>query len=216
MYRTTIEIRRKPSPLYHRFSFALLLAAILVFFPERLVGQDIPGWAAFEQQRQQINQTGMLLLGTWAVGNILTGTYGNFTASGQARYFHQMNAMWNVVNLGIATFGYISARSADPAAMGLAQVVSEYTSFQNILLLNAGLDVAYMATGLYLRERSKTASRADMLKGYGNGMILQGAFLLAFDIALFFIHRSHASIQLFPLIDRLGENATGIGMVVNF
>ena len=185
---------------------------MLVLIPASLVGQDISEWAGFEQHRQQINKTGMLVLGTWAVGNILTGAYGNFTTTGQARYFHQMNAMWNVVNLGIATFGYVNALNADPYSMGLSQVVGEYTTLQNILLLNAGLDVAYMTAGFFLRERSKTASKAEMLKGYGNGLILQGAFLFVFDIALYFIHRNHASFKLFPIIDQLGEGAVGLGV----
>ena len=197
-----------------RHPHMLVLALMLVLVTESVVGQDISEWVGFEQHRQQINKTGMLVLGTWAVGNILTGAYGHFTATGKARYFHQMNAMWNVVNLGIATFGYVNALNADPAAMGLAQVIGEYTSLQNILLLNAGLDVAYMATGFYLRERSKTASRSEMLKGYGNGLILQGAFLFVFDIVLYFIHRNHASLELFPLIDKLGASAGGIGVVI--
>jgi hypothetical protein len=199
-----------------RLPFFLMLAALLVFLPEGVVGQEIPSWTDFEQHRQQINKTGMLVLGTWAVGNILTGAYGNFTTTGQARYFHQMNAMWNVVNLGIATFGYVNAVNADPFSMGLSQVVGEYTTLQNILLLNAGLDVAYMTAGFFLRERSKTASKAEMLKGYGNGLILQGAFLFAFDIALYFIHRNHATIKLYPIIDKLGEDFIGLGVGMQF
>ncbi len=197
-----------------RHPHMLVLALMLVLVSENVVGQDISEWAGFEQHRQQINKTGMLVLGTWAVGNILTGAYGHFTATGKARYFHQMNAMWNFVNLGIATFGYVNALNADPYTMGLSEAVGEYTTMQNILLLNAGLDVAYMTAGFYLRERSKTSSKAEMLKGYGNGLILQGAFLFVFDIALYFIHRNHASLKLFPIIDQLGEGAVGIGAVI--
>lgn len=47
----------------------------------------------FHQSRMNINESAMLVLGGWAVGNILIGTYGNFKAKGEAKYFHQFNAM---------------------------------------------------------------------------------------------------------------------------
>ncbi|MCX7610892.1 MAG: hypothetical protein N2043_04795, partial [Ignavibacterium sp.] len=71
----------------------------------------------FEKSRQDINENAMLVLGSWAVGNILIGTYGNFKSKNEAKYFHQFNAMWNVVNLGIAAFGYYSAVNSDISTM---------------------------------------------------------------------------------------------------
>jgi len=109
----------------------------------------------FQMERKDINETAMLVLGGWAVGNILVGTYGNFKATGEAKYFHQFNAMWNVVNLGIAAFGYFNAVNSDPSSMTNLEIIKDFNSLQNFLLLNAGLDVAYIATGLYLKERSK-------------------------------------------------------------
>jgi len=166
----------------------------------------------FQMERKDINETAMLVLGGWAVGNILVGTYGNFKATGEAKYFHQFNAMWNVVNLGIAAFGYFNAVNSDPSSMTNLEIIKDYNSLQNFLLLNAGLDVAYIATGLYLKERSKNSSSSERLRGYGNSLLLQGGFLLLFDVSLFFIHQNNANINLYPHLESFLAGGAGIGI----
>jgi hypothetical protein len=167
---------------------------------------------SFEISRQVTNKTGMIVLGSWAVGNILLGAYGNYKASGDTKYFHQFNAMWNVVNLGIAAFGYFNAAGSDPNSMTATQILNEYNSLQNFLLLNAGLDVAYMVTGLYLKERAKNSSNAERLRGYGNSLLLQGGFLLAFDVALYLIHQNNASVNFYPHLESLLSGGAGLGI----
>lgn len=166
----------------------------------------------FQMERKDINETAMLVLGGWAVGNILVGTYGNFKATGEAKYFHQFNAMWNVVNLGIAAFGYFNAVNSDPSSMTNLEIIKDFNSLQNFLLLNAGLDVAYIATGLYLKERSKNSSSSERLRGYGNSLLLQGGFLLLFDVSLFFIHQNNANINLYPHLESLLTGGVGLGI----
>lgn len=169
----------------------------------------------FQMERKDINETAMLVLGGWAVGNILVGTYGNFKATGEAKYFHQFNAMWNVVNLGIAAFGYFNAVNSDPSSMTNLEIIKDFNSLQNFLLLNAGLDVAYIATGLYLKERSKNSSSAERLRGYGNSLLLQGGFLLLFDVTLFFIHQNNANINLYPHLESFLAGGVGLGVNLN-
>lgn len=166
----------------------------------------------FHLDRMNINESAMLVLGGWAVGNILVGTYGNFKASGEAKYFHQFNAMWNVVNLGIAAFGYFNAVNSDPASMTNLEILNDYNSLQSFLLLNAGLDAAYIMTGFYLKEKAKNSSSAERLKGYGNSLLLQGGFLLLFDVTLYFIHQNNANINLFPHLESLLAGGFGVGI----
>lgn len=166
----------------------------------------------FQQERNDINQNAMLVLGSWAAANILVGAYGNFKASGEAKYFQQFNAMWNVVNLGIVAFGYFNAVNSDPALMTNVEIIKDFNSLQSFLLLNAGLDVAYIATGFYLKERSKNSSSSERLRGYGNSLLLQGGFLLAFDVALYFIHQSNAALNLYPHLESLLVGGIGIGI----
>ena len=54
------------------------------------------------------------------------------------------------------------------------EIINEYNSLQNLLLLNAGLDVAYIATGFYLKERAKNSSSSERLRGYGNSLLTSG------------------------------------------
>jgi hypothetical protein len=169
----------------------------------------------FQMERKDITETAMLVLGGWAVGNILVGTYGNFKATGEAKYFHQFNAMWNVVNLGIAAFGYFNAVNSDPSSMTNLEIIKDFNSLQNFLLLNAGLDVAYIASGLYLKERSKNSSSAERLRGYGNSLLLQGGFLSLFDVSLFFIHQNNANINLYPHLESFLAGGVGLGVNLN-
>lgn len=192
----------------------ILIIALIFFSDSKINAQSLSNIQSFESDRQQINKTGMIVLGSWAVGNILLGAYGNYKYEGQTKYFHQFNAMWNVVNLGIAAFGYFNAAGSDPNTMTATQILNEYSSLQNFLLLNAGLDVAYMVTGLYLKERAKNSSNPDRLRGYGNSLLLQGGFLLAFDVALYFIHQNNASVNLYPHLESLLSGGAGIGMRV--
>jgi len=192
----------------------LLLLIFLIVPLAQLAAQDIisDSLKSFHQSRMNINENAMLILGGWAAGNILIGTYGNFKASGEAKYFHQFNAAWNIVNLGIAAFGYFNAVNSDPSSMTNLEIIKDFNSLQNLLLLNAGLDVAYIATGFYLKERPKNSSNSERLRGYGNSLLLQGGFLLLFDVSLFFIHQNNADINLYPHLESLLTGGIGIGI----
>jgi hypothetical protein len=190
------------------------ISVFIVFFSQIVNAQSDSLFREFHLERMKINESAMLVLGGWAVGNILVGTYGNFKASGEAKYFHQFNAMWNVVNLGIAAFGYFNAINSDPSSMSNLEILNEYNSLQSFLLLNAGLDVAYIATGFYLKERSKNSSSSERLRGYGNSLLLQGGFLLMFDVALYFIHQNNADLNLYPHLESLLIGGIGIGITL--
>ncbi len=197
--------------------FATITFIALLLFGNNLLAASPDPFQQYEMQRLDINRSAMLVLGSWAIGNMLVGTYGHINTTGQSRQFHQFNFMWNVVNLGIAAFGYHQATNADLMALGHVDVLKEYNTLQNILLLNVGLNVSYMAAGLYLRERSKNSIKhSDRFKGYGNSLLLQGAFLFLFDTSLFFIHRSHANLHLYPQLESLAAGGAGLGMVFRF
>ena len=162
---------------------------------------DAQEFISFNQERLEINRKGMIVLGSWAAGNMIVSAWQYTQTEGQTRYFHQMNVFWNVVNAGIAGFGYY--QSANGATdLSLIESMNEQNSIEKILLFNAGLDVAYIATGLYLKERGKVKSeKFDQFTGYGNSLILQGGFLLVFDIVMHQLHVQHkahwlADIQL--------------------
>jgi len=163
--------------------FTLFLATIAV------QAQDLN---AFNQARLKRDQGLMLSLGTWAVGNITSGSIGWATAQEpELKAFHQMNVMWNTVNLGLAIPGYLRARNTK-AVLTLSQTLSEQQKTERIFLFNSGLDIAYMTAGFLLRSMAlNNQSKADQFNGFGNGLILQGSFLFAFDLTAFAIHHRH-------------------------
>lgn len=159
------------------------------------------------EERIEKNKTAMKLLGGWSVANIATGTYGRLQTGGTTRYFHEMNAAWNSVNLAIAGFGYYGAKRAD-TDLSLTETVRESNNMDKILLLNTGLNVGYMATGAYLWERG-IRKQSDRQTGYGQSLILQGAFLFVFD-TLFYLSRSSERERIRSVLESIQFNGTGI------
>lgn len=171
---------------------------------------------SYNQQRLQITRIGMLTLGGWAAGNMAVSGALLGKSSDHRHYFHQMNVFWNVVNLGLAGFGYYQAATSDPAAFTLSESIKEQFGIEKLLLFNAGLDVAYLASGFYLIERSyRETKRATQLKGYGHSIILQGGFLLVFDTAMYFILHQ-GSDTVFSFLTHLQPASSGIGLMYRF
>lgn len=190
--------------------FFLTLILILFLFSYDSLAQSPSISQAYEND-VKIRKTGMAILGTWALGNMITGAIGRSQATGQTAYFHEMNLIWNVVNLGIAGAGYYFTATGDMPESASA-LLNEQVSFQKTLLFNAGLDLAYIAGGFYLMERSKTTTnKPERLKGYGKSVILQGSFLFIFDIVLHTIHNKQSSqISDFLTHVQLGPNQIGL------
>lgn len=175
------------------------------------------GWAqspelfTFNADRLSINRTGMTILGSWAVGNIVSGSLLSLKATGSQKYFHQMNAGWNLVNLGIAAFGYLSEASVDPGTLDLYDSVQAHFSMEKTLLFNAGLDIGYVAGGFFLMEKAKNVTKnEDRFKGFGRSLVLQGAFLFVFDLGMYLTHHHHGS-TLRELIGHLQLDPNNIG-----
>lgn len=161
-------------------------------------------------------QKSMIVLGSWALGNVVLGSIYTSGSTGSQRYFHQMNMGWNAVNLGIAAFGYYQAFRTDPSSWELAESIRQNYSLEKILLLNSGLDLAYMASGVWMMEKAKNTSKnPERWKGFGQSLILQGAFLLVFDLATFAIH-SADNHNLDNLIGQLHFSGSALQLSLKF
>lgn len=188
--------------------FALLfgLALISEVFAQPNALED------FNEKRLRINRTGMYVLGGWAIANLVSSPIMAARSDGRRKYFYQMNGIWNTVNLGLAGFGLYSALTTDPASFSLSQSLREQGSMEKILLFNAGLDVGYMAAGLYLRQLGENRD-SDRLRGFGDGLLLQGGFLMAFDLAMYFIHQGHG-VRLLDQVDALAFSPSGFRLLI--
>lgn len=202
-------------PLRH-----LLLAAGSFLMGSTASAQRItpsPELQIFSEQRIRHQKTLGLTLGGYALANIAVGAVAATQTTGETKYFHKMNVYWNLVNLGIAGFGLLGARKGNADAETLADAVRKHESMKQILLFNAGLDVAYVVGGAYLRERARPglanshSDKADQLRGYGQSIIVQGGFLLAFDLVNYFIFKKRGDKQEHVL---LSGGPNGLGLVL--
>jgi hypothetical protein len=155
----------------------------------------------------------MLGLGSWAVTNFIVSGIGWATVpDGEARYFHQMNVLWNTVNLGLAIPGYFKAKKEVPPHT-LAETMRLQRKTENIFLLNTGLDVLYVGSGFLLRNMAdKNGIKKDQYNGFGNGMLMQGGFLFLFDLTAYAIHKYHAKhgMPQASMSIRMSSNGTGL------
>jgi hypothetical protein len=104
---------------------------------------------------------GLLL---WSLASLGTATIGLFARPGEFwRSFWFMSGLWGLIDGLIAWFALMYARQTP------AQLLP-------ILRFNAGLDVLYVVVAGVLLSRKKT-----LLRGFGLGVFVQGAFLLLFD-----------------------------------
>ena len=197
----------------NRHYFILFL---LVFLSFDVFGQDL-GLVDFNEQRLHIQKVGMMTLGGWALGNMaVNGALLIKPLSNEQGHFYRMNIFWNVVNLGLAIPGLRSTMITDPSSLSLVETIGEFNQMSNLLMINAGLDVAYIAGGFLMKEMAKTRpNKQDMLKGYGRSLILQGGFLLAFDIILYtFLQTQDPSLN--DLLSVVSFNGSSVALTFKF
>ena len=166
----------------------------------------------FNTQRTKTDQKLMLSLGSWASANIVGSGIGWARSNNEEnKYFHQMNVMWNLVNLGLAIPGYIKAKQ-DNSVTSVYHLLEAQRKTETVFLVNAGIDLAYIGSGLLLRSRALHVEKSSQFMGYGNSMILQGGFLLLFDWIAYSIHRKNAKNQLAPILQKIEPSDQGIGL----
>lgn len=168
----------------------------------------------FSEQRIRHQKTLGLALGGYALANIAVGSIGASQTTGETKYFHRMNVYWNLFNLGIAGAGLLGSRNRSGDGETLGQAIKQHQNMKQVLLFNAGLDVAYIVGGAYLRERAgNKPDKADQLRGYGKSVMLQGGFLFAFDVVNYFIFKNRGDKQQLRLVSA-GPLGVGIALPI--
>ncbi len=197
----------KPTAMKKLFALALSFICCTAYAQDSL--------KYYNQSREQIKTTGMKVLGGWAVGNIVVGGISSYNTTGQTKYFHQMNALWNIINLGVATAGYISSTKNKGKDFTVEQTLSEQRKSEKIFLINGGLDLLYIGGGLYLNNRGNN-NNDDKLKGYGSSIIMQGVFLLLFD-SVMYTSEKHNGKKLAQFLQKNPITFDGqkVGMVIH-
>lgn len=148
---------------------------------------DAAAIAAEHRARRRVQLAGMGVLGGWAIANIAGGIAGTYVDR-ERRYFHQGNAIWNSVNLAIAIAGIAGNARKRPAPRSIAEAHKVQRRTQRTYFINALVDLVYIAAGtatLAVGHR-----RGDTrVRGYGEAVAFQGAWLFAFDVGMMIAHQ---------------------------
>jgi len=171
--------------------------------------------ATYNLQRIRLNTTGTRVLATWGIANMAAGAIG-YAAHPQEdewKYFHAMNAGWGAVNTVIATAGMLRSRSELRNVPGADKAYKRYKNNKRLYLVNSGLDVAYIVTGIAMSrhgQNGKTTNPA-LYTGFGNSITLQGVALLLFDNFMYAAQLRNNS-NWYRIINeiRLSGNSIGI------
>jgi hypothetical protein len=124
---------------------------------ETLFGKLEPGFAGSQISKRLL---------VWALPWMGAGILGLWLSSSDSQKgFWGMSGAWGFVNGAIALIGLLGAETQD------------YAGLRTTLWVNAGLDVLYLASGLYLLSRPE-----ETWRGGGVAILIQGGFLLVFDI----------------------------------
>lgn len=191
---------------------SLLILFVAVFCMSQSARAQSTIWDSLNKRRLTINQQHLYVLGAWAGANIVQGTISASNTTGSTRYLHQMNAYWNTVNLAIAGLGIWALKMQLNQPITPAGLMKEQKTVEKLLLLNTGLDVAYIMTGLYMKEKGLRLNN-NRNTGFGNSLVLQGSFLLVLDLVQYFAHQKNGkAIQDQANKIQWGVGANGLGL----
>jgi hypothetical protein len=177
---------------------------------------QLPLPEAVAMERINITRGYMTALGAWGLVNVVQGSISTTNTVGPEHYFHQMSAYFNAVNVGIAAVGFLGIKKQLLKTNTLASEIQSQQKIQKILLINSALDVGYFATGLLMRN-SGIKNQNAKIQGYGGSIMLQGAFLLVYDLLQFGAHHKNGKRlgQKFG-IWTLGPTPSGMGLAYRF
>lgn len=174
--------------------------------------------AVLNNLRIKTNDNGMVVLGSWGVANIVAGGIGLASARTTTwKSFWGMNMVWGVVNTGIAGMALMGDRKEMQQQLSASGMLHRYEDTKRLYLINAGLDVLYVGTGIFLSEHSHRAglSHPETWRGFGRSITMQGLFLLVFDNTMFFQHQN-ADKRWYKLMSGVCFTGNGIGYNYTF
>ncbi|MBC7694244.1 MAG: hypothetical protein H7141_02230 [Burkholderiales bacterium] len=187
--------------------FSLIL---ILFCFEYATAQNDSVFRKFDNGKNKLNHSGMIVLTSWAGANIVGSSIGYaLTNSYEEKEFYLMNATWGVINLGIALPGLFSKAKPTPT---LYELQKNQTKIEKLFLANALLDLAYISGGFYLKEYGSNQpdqKKQQMYNGFGNSVIIQGAGLMIFDAAMTILNNRNRKKHLDPFLKKASVSFTG-------
>ena len=123
-------------------------------------------------------------VGAWGAANVAAGTALLLVSDPDGRpgrrAFGLQAGAWGAINVAIAAAGLVG-EPGDPST-ALADAVRAENGYADILLLNLGLNVGYMAVGgTLLAVSGRGVANPDAWRGHGSALVVQGLGLLVLD-----------------------------------
>lgn len=169
--------------------------------------------SSYMLDKQKIGKSGMIAYTSWSGANLIGGAIGWGTTEGEWKHFSQMTTVWSVINLGISIPGLLGSFKSYDRDVSTSELIKSQYSSEQTYLINGGLDFFYIGAGAVLRAIApQHPSNRDLLKGFGNAIMVQGGFLLIFDLIQYFRHRHQRISSESVFIDGLSMSSSGIGL----
>jgi MFS family permease len=149
----------------------------------------------FRRAHRRTQLAGMGVLTGWALANIAGGVTGALVEDGDARFIHEMNALWNSVNLTLGIIGLVNNARRPPQVRTRADARRVNRKARRVYLINGAIDVAYMAAGALTAGLGRQYGQRRV-EGWGTAVVIQGAWLFAFDLAMVLAHERVAARTL--------------------
>jgi hypothetical protein len=179
-----------------------LVAALAPAPSPRIVVDDASDEAAavnrFRRAHRRTQLVGMGVLTGWAVANIASGVAGAVLVDDDWRYVHEMNALWNSVNLTLGVVGLVKNGRRGPKADTIAEARGVNRKTRRTYVINGGLDVVYIGGGALAAWLGGHYGQ-KRVEGWGKSVVFQGAWLFAFDLAMVLAHERVAVRTLPPV-----------------
>lgn len=113
------------------------------------------------------------VLGGWSVLSMGTGAFQLSSPNPYVKAMGLQNLIWGAVDGGLALYG---SHRLTTTTWGYKDLQKERENFRRILLINTFLDLGYLVLGVSLAKAAN-----PKWHGHGQGVIIQGGFLLLFD-----------------------------------
>ena len=149
----------------------------------------------FDNRFRIILRKHLTVLAWWSIFNTIGGLFALVVlrdVSHKVSYnFWMMSCIWGIVNFAVtvALFNHTFYRKFRKGSSNRRFMIQNHV--ERIILLNIGIDVAYIFLGFWLREHSVNylKSRPELWLGFGWSIVIQGHFLLILDITFYRLHR---------------------------
>ena len=144
----------------------------------------------FDVRLRIILRKHITVLGWWGVLNCIVGLTAFFMWKGFMHYFGLMSAVWGIINFAVtlALFNHIFYLKFHQGSAYQRLIVQSH--IERVLLLNVGIDTAYIFVGFWLREHSfvREVLNPELWLGFGWAIVFQGLFLMVLDSVFFILH----------------------------